>query len=119
MTNAKTVLSKIAHLHQAISFRMSAALKRSRNQWTVVCLILLSAGLGHANSDVQPVKHVIIIMQENRTPDNLLHGLPNADIANSGIDSKGHKIELTPIPLANDYDLDHHHESFKTVYHHG
>src|ERR1700756_2093722 len=32
------------------------------------------------------IDHVVIIVQENRSPDNLFHGLPNADIANSGVD---------------------------------
>ena len=36
----------------------------------------------------QKIKHVVIF-QENRTPDNLFHGLPNADIADSGINSSG------------------------------
>jgi phospholipase C len=89
---------------------------QSHNKRAAVCLILLSAGLSHATSNVQRVKHVVIIVQENRTPDNLFHGLPNADIANSGINSKGKKIVLTPIPLANNYDLNHIHEAFNVMY---
>src|SRR5579872_5944629 len=30
------------------------------------------------------ISHVVIVFQENRTPDNLFQGLPGADIANSG-----------------------------------
>src|SRR5579871_3828799 len=41
------------------------------------------------------IRHVIVIVQENRTPDNLFHGLPNADIANSGMDSSGAIVPLT------------------------
>jgi len=59
---------------------------------------------------------VIVIFQENRTPDNLFHGLPGADIANSGINSVGQTIQLTPIPLANDYDVDHRHKAFVDTY---
>ena len=29
----------------------------------------------------QVIQHVVVILQENRTPDNLFHGLPGADIA--------------------------------------
>jgi phospholipase C len=79
-------------------------------------MLLLAAAFGHASSDQRRVKHVIIIVQENRTPDNLFHGLPNADIADSGIDSKGHRVVLTTIPLANNYDLDHIHQAFNTMY---
>lgn len=62
------------------------------------------------------IKHVVIIFQENRTPDNLFHGLPGADIANSGLDTAGDTIALQPIPLANTYDLDHSHTGFLDMY---
>jgi phospholipase C len=65
------------------------------------------------------IKHVIIIVQENRTPDNLFQGLPGADIANSGYNSKGLKVVLMPRPLDNRYDLDHSHTAFKTEYNGG
>jgi len=64
----------------------------------------------------QKFQHVVVIFQENRTPDNLFHGLPNADIADYGINSSGQAILLSPIPLANDYDLDHGHPSFVKMY---
>ena len=63
-----------------------------------------------------PIEHVVIIVQENRTPDNLFHGLPGADIATSGFNSKGQKIPLTPETLASDYDLDHSHTAFLNMY---
>jgi phospholipase C len=73
--------------------------------------------------DVSPasgkIDHVVIVFQENRTPDNLFHGLPGADIANSGLNSKGQTVTLHQIPLANNYDLDHHHGSFVELYHDG
>jgi phospholipase C len=64
----------------------------------------------------QQIGHVIVIFQENRSPDNLFHGLPNADIANTGINSKGKQITLTPLPLANTFDPDHHHPAFVRMY---
>lgn len=64
----------------------------------------------------QEIQHIVIIFQENRTPDNLFHGLPNADIANSGVNSLGQVIPLTPIALANDYDLSHAHSAFVNMY---
>lgn len=62
------------------------------------------------------IQHVVVIFQENRTPDNLFHGLPNADIANSGQNSLGQIIPLTPASLVTDYDLDHSHASFVKMY---
>jgi phospholipase C len=60
-----------------------------------------------------------VIFQENRTPDNLFHGLPNADIANTGANSSGQMIPLTQIDLANDYDLSHAHSAFVAMYDNG
>jgi phospholipase C len=62
------------------------------------------------------IQHVVVIFQENRTPDNLFHGLPNADIANSGLNSKGQTIPLVPISLVTGYDLGHTHSSFTVQY---
>ena len=68
---------------------------------------------------LQKSQHVVIIFQENRTPDNLFHGLPNADIAVSGVNSHGQTIPLTPVSLAAAYDLDHSHAGFVAYYHNG
>ena len=65
------------------------------------------------------IQHVVIIVQENRTPDNLFHNLPGADIATSGLDSAGRTIPLTPETLASDYDLDHSHAAFVNMYNKG
>jgi len=62
------------------------------------------------------IQHVIIVFQENRTPDNLFHGLPNADIASSGLNSRGQTIPLTRVRLANGYDLGHGHADFLNMY---
>ena len=67
----------------------------------------------------QLIQHVVIIFQENRTPDNLFHGLPGAEIANSGLNSAGQMVPLTPESLANNYDLDHSHFAFLTMYDNG
>jgi phospholipase C len=67
----------------------------------------------------QKIRHVVVIFQENRTPDNLLHGLPNADIADSGVNSTGQTIRLMPVSLANNYDLSHQHSAFLKMYDNG
>jgi phospholipase C len=83
---------------------------------------LVACGGGGSSSTPPPptysqrFQHVVVIFQENRTADNLFHGFPNADIADSGINSKGQAIPLTPIPLANNYDLNHAHHSFVQTY---
>jgi len=76
-----------------------------------------------AGAGIPAVQHVVIVVQENRTPDNLFHGLdkllPGADIADSGVDSQGQAIVLTSVPLANAYDLSHKHAAFKAMYDNG
>ena len=67
------------------------------------------------------IQHVVIIVQENRTPDNLFgqNGIPGADIQNFGYTSTGAEVPLAPIPLSNFYDLDHGHGAFSTAYNNG
>ena len=69
-----------------------------------------------------PIQHVVIIFQENRTPDNLFHDpvliARGADIVSSGINSKGQTIPLSQIDLGTNgsdpdhYDLSHSHTAF-------
>jgi len=79
------------------------------------CLLTLST-LGCGDSVSRKIQHVVIIFQENRTPDNLFHGLPNADIAEDGVNSKGEHVPLTPISLTAPFDLDHSHRGFLEMY---
>ena len=76
-----------------------------------------SGSLGSGASAV--IKHIVVIVQENRTPDNLFHGLPGADIADTGIDSKGQTITLQAGSLAESYDLSHSHDAFMLMYDNG
>ena len=72
------------------------------------------------------IQHVVVIFQENRTPDNLFQDpvLINngADIASYGVNSSGDKITLSPIDLGTagsnpqNYDLSHAHSAFVSMY---
>jgi phospholipase C len=70
-----------------------------------------------------PIQHVVIIFQENRTPDNLFHDpvliKRGADIKNVGTNSSGGQETLSPIPLAATstypYDLSHQHVAFVSM----
>jgi phospholipase C len=68
----------------------------------------------------QKIQHVVVIFQENRTPDNLFHDQTlisrGADIASTGVNSKGKVITLAPIPMVVHYGLDHQHPSFVAMY---
>ena len=71
-------------------------------------------------SSSQYIQHVVVIFQENRTPDNLFQDpvlvSRGADIASSGVNSLKQTITLSPIALANNYDLSHAHEAFVKMY---
>ena len=69
-----------------------------------------------AARELSPLRHIVVIFQENRTPDNLFHGLKGADIADYGFNSKGEKIELKPVALDAPYGLSHGHHDFLMQY---
>lgn len=69
------------------------------------------------------IEHVVVIIQENRTPDNLFHDpvlmRRGADIATGAVNSSGAKVPLEPTPLGVNYDLNHSHSGFLNMYHGG
>ena len=70
-----------------------------------------------------PIKHVVVIFQENRTPDNLFQDpkliSKGADIASSGKTSTGQIVQLKPTPLAEAWDMGHSHHDFLTSWNNG
>lgn len=58
------------------------------------------------------IQHVIIIVQENRSFNNLFYGYPGAKTVTYGYDSKGQKITLKPIGLATTWDVSHSYAAF-------
>jgi uncharacterized repeat protein (TIGR01451 family) len=92
-------------------------------------------GLSNATGSIQTqigtsgngkIQHIVIIFQENRTPDNLFQGLcippyGSASACGTGqnqfnIQSYGYvgttKVALTPVSLVTDYDQSHGHDGF-------
>ena len=56
---------------------------------------------------VGKIRHVVYIVQENRSFDDLFQGYPHADTVSSGKNSKGETIRLRPVSLARHYQVDH------------
>jgi phospholipase C len=94
-------------------------------------LVLVSAGVvllslngcsGRSSGSTVPgqIEHVVVIFQENRTPDNLFHDpvliKKGADIASTGVNSSHQTITLQPTSLGIDYDLSHAHAAFVDMY---
>jgi phospholipase C len=53
------------------------------------------------------ISHVVYIIQENRSFDDVFEGYPGADTVSSGKNSKGKTIALQPVSLATQYTIDH------------
>jgi phospholipase C len=98
---------------------------------TVAAILVLLVSLSITNARAQAPDHhhhnnqlnVVVIFQENRSTDNLFgsnpYFLPGVDIATSGTNSQGQQVPLTPVPLANNYDLSHAHSAFVAMYDNG
>jgi phospholipase C len=88
-------------------------------------LVSLGTTVAHAQAprDHHGIQNVVIIFQENRTPDNLFgsnpYFSPGVDIATVGVNSQGQRIPLTAVPLGNNYDLSHAHTAFVAMYDNG
>ncbi|HKU81741.1 MAG TPA: alkaline phosphatase family protein [Candidatus Tumulicola sp.] len=109
--------------------RVRAAISSS---FLLIATLLAACAGPHAGNDAVPagpqalaslrrnagpagvIKHVIIVIQENRTPDNLFQGLKGADIATSGLNSMGQTVPLHPVKLEAHYDPSHSHPSLVT-----
>jgi phospholipase C len=84
-------------------------------------LLLVSAVRVVCQGQISSFQHVVIIFQENRTPDNLFQGLCGTngslcpvpyDIWQSGTDNLGHNVPLIPISLASPWAPAHRHQNF-------
>ena len=53
------------------------------------------------------ITHVIWVVQENRSFDDMFQGYPGADTVSKGKDSFGKTIELRPISLKTAYEINH------------
>ncbi|HVR45030.1 MAG TPA: alkaline phosphatase family protein [Candidatus Binatia bacterium] len=60
-----------------------------------------------AGTGAGKITHVIFVVQENRSFDNLFQGYPGADTVSKGLNSSGQTITLQPSSLKNVYVIDH------------
>ncbi len=64
-------------------------------------------GAVHHYPSGSKIQHVVIIVQENRSFNNLFYGFPGAKTATYGYDTHGNKIELQPVGLETYWDIEH------------
>ncbi|HEY2861831.1 MAG TPA: alkaline phosphatase family protein [Terracidiphilus sp.] len=65
------------------------------------------------------IQHVVVVMQENRSFDNLFNGYPGADTVQSGITAGGAMVPLKPIPLEQQFDVGHGYAEWWTAWDNG
>lgn len=82
-------------------------------------LIVASRGFAGAAPPRDVIKHVVFIIQENRSFDNLFNGFPGADTVRFGRRHDDSIITLHPVSLSLPVDLDHARQSFLNSYNDG
>jgi phospholipase C len=60
-----------------------------------------------AQTGAAKIQHVVYIIQENRSFNNLFQGYPGAYTVSRGKNSKGQIVMLKPVSLAYQYEIDH------------
>lgn len=103
-------------------------------RWAIaalVCASLFAEGCGGGGSAVphptpisspilnSKIQHVVIIIQENRTVDNLFNGFPGADTVQRGKTHTGATIPLRQVSLAAPGDRIHTHPAWEVDYNDG
>ena len=94
---------------------------------TIIVAALLLAACSHGNSTLTaqltpdlalrtPIRHVVVIVMENRTLDNLFQGFPGADTRSWGLDHNGKHVALVKSPLFLHKDVCHSHKCFVTSF---
>jgi phospholipase C len=64
------------------------------------------------------IKHVVVIIQENRSFDNFFRGFPGANSVNEGMSPLG-PVPLHPVDLDLPVDVDHQRKAFLAAYDNG
>lgn len=84
------------------------------------CSLATGGIVGTRSTSGQPapavVKHIVIIIQENRTFDNLFNGYPGADTVNVGLNHVGQQVKLVAVPLMGGGDWQHSEAACYTAY---
>ncbi len=68
--------------------------------------------LGERSNPLDKIDHIVIVIQENRSLNNLFYGFPGAKTVTFGYDSKNEKVALKPIGLSTGWDLEHNSQGF-------
>jgi phospholipase C len=65
------------------------------------------------------ITHVVVVIQENRSFDDLFQGYPGANTSSTGQASTGQTVALQPVSFTADYDIIHQSQDFLNAYDNG
>jgi len=88
----------------------------------LLLLTSLGAIVAHAQTYNTPIQHVIVIIQENRTPDNLFGAQTNGKFLEPGVNlvvngnSYGTSVPLAKVPLTTCYNPSHGNKDWQAMY---
>ena len=74
------------------------------------------AGASRASNPSTPISHIVVIVQENRSVDNLFQFLPGANTAPYGLNLYGQQVPLRAIGIKAKYDIEHAHADWLSAY---
>src|SRR5271154_3424011 len=95
-----------------------------RRRWLslfpLLSLLLSSCGRQPVSDrDLQTIAHIVVVVQENRSTDNLLNGFPGIDTVRVGYNHRGQRVPLLASDFDTPYDIDHSLRDFTRDYDHG
>jgi phospholipase C len=79
-------------------------------------IVALAVALQLAVGPARLIQHVVIVIQENRSVDNLFNGFPGADTVQFGKRHDGSIVRLHPVSLNDPVDVDHARRTFLNSY---
>ena len=87
----------------------------------LLALVLVGNGRASAATPFPPraIQHIVFVVQENRSVDNLFNGFPGADTVRVGRRHDGSAVALHEVGLDEPTDVDHARDSFLNAYDHG
>ena len=89
------------------------------NNWSEPMLARGALDARRASKPSSPITHVVVIVQENRSVDNLFQFMPGAATQSYGLNLENQEVALQPISLTANYDIRHAHFDFRAAYNKG
>jgi phospholipase C len=94
-------------------------MRRSVLGLVFAALVAFDGGEAEAAVPRGVIKHVVFVIQENRSFDNLFNGFPGADTVTSGLRHNDSVVALHPTSLNVPVDVDHARQTFLNSYNGG